>query len=194
MSAIDAVRAALWAAKVVVYAGLFIGIGGAFFRAWVAEPDPPVSAPWLAVALIAGLVATPASVGLQGLDALDLPLSGPQRKLAWETGLETSYGFTAIVAAFALFAGLFGVVAASRLARRSFSLIGLLGIGIALALSGHAATAAPRLLTCRPCSCMGFAWRSGSARCCRSSLAYVGQMTAAGRWRGSRERYPIRWW
>jgi copper transport protein len=141
------VRAALWAAKVVIYVGLFIGIGGAFFRAWVADPASPASAPWLAVALVAGLVATPASVGLQGLDALDLPLSGLLQKLAWETGLETSYGFTSIMAAFALFAGLFGLVAASRLVRRGFSLIGLLGIGLALALSGHAATAAPRLLT-----------------------------------------------
>jgi copper transport protein len=140
------VRAALWAAKVVIYAGLFIGIGGAFFRAWVADPDSPVSGPWLAVALVAGLVATPVSVGLQGLDALGLPLSGLQRKVAWEAGLETSYGFTAIAAVFAFFAGLFSLVAASRFVR-GFSLIGLLGIGVALALSGHAASAAPRLLT-----------------------------------------------
>jgi copper transport protein len=141
------VRVALWAAKVVIYAGLFIGIGGAFFRAWVADPDSPASGPWLAVVLVAGLAATPISIGLQGLDALDLPLSGLAQKLAWETGIETSYGFTAIAAAFALFAGLFGLVAASWFVRRSFSLIGLLGIGVALALSGHAATAAPRLLT-----------------------------------------------
>src|SRR5205085_517352 len=31
-----AVRAALWAAKVAIYLGLFVGIGGAFFRAWIA--------------------------------------------------------------------------------------------------------------------------------------------------------------
>jgi len=141
------VRQALWAVKVVIYAGLFIGIGGVFFRAWIAEPDASVSGPWLAVAVVAGLVATPVSVGLQGLDALDLPLSGLAQRLAWQTGLDTSYGFTAITAAFALFAGLLGLVAASRFVRRSFSLIGLLGIGGALALSGHAATAAPRLLT-----------------------------------------------
>jgi len=30
------VRPSLWAAKVIIYAGLFIGIGGAFFQAWLA--------------------------------------------------------------------------------------------------------------------------------------------------------------
>ena len=32
------VRPSLWAAKLIIYAGLFIGIGGAFFQAWVANP------------------------------------------------------------------------------------------------------------------------------------------------------------
>ena len=31
------VRSALWAAKVVVYAGLFLGIGGVFFRTWIRQ-------------------------------------------------------------------------------------------------------------------------------------------------------------
>src|SRR6266508_3934041 len=140
------VRAALWAAKVVIYVGLFIGIGGAFFRAWIADSASPAVVPWLVAALAAGLLATPVSVGLQGLDALDLPLSGLRQKLTWQAGLETSYGFTAIAAAFALFTGLFGVVARSVTLARVFSLLALLGLGFALALSGHAATAAPRLL------------------------------------------------
>jgi copper transport protein len=141
------VRVALWAAKVVIYVGLFIGIGGAFFRAWIGDQASPAAVPWLVAALAAGLVATPISVGLQGLDALGLPLSGLQQKIAWQSGLETAYGFTAITAAFALFAGLFGLIATSPILARILSLLALLGVGFALALSGHAATAAPRLLT-----------------------------------------------
>src|SRR5262245_10269125 len=140
------VRAALWAAKLVIYVGLFIGIGGAFFRAWIGC-DSRAAVPWLVAALAAGLLATPISVGLQGLDALGLPLAGLQQKIAWQAGLETAYGFTAIAAAFALFAGLFGLVATSPGPARVLSLSALLGAGGALALSGHAATAAPRLLT-----------------------------------------------
>ena len=42
------VRTALWAIKVVLYVGLFVGIGGAFFWAWIAEPDSRRrSQPWL---------------------------------------------------------------------------------------------------------------------------------------------------
>ena len=74
-----AVRTALWAAKLVIYLGLAVGIGGAFFRAWIAAPDRRAvplgqADPWIVTALIAGLAATALSVGLQGLDALELSL------------------------------------------------------------------------------------------------------------------------
>ena len=124
--------------------------------------------------LTAGLIAAPASVALQGVDALDLPLAALTRKLSWETGLETSYGLTAIAAAFALFAGLFACLAeSSRLAR-----------GLALARPPRRGarafaqrprqhgTAAARSAA-RRCSCMPCAWRSGSGRCCRSLWARV---------------------
>ena len=142
------VRTALWAVKVVLYVGLFAGIGGAFFCAWFAEPvSRRRSEPWLLMLLTAGLIAAPASVALQGVDALDLPLAGLTRKLSWETGLETSYGLTAIAAAFALFAGLFACLAESSRLARGLALLGLLGVGLALSLSGHASTAQPQLLS-----------------------------------------------
>src|SRR3954469_15186239 len=51
------VRPAVWAAKVVLYAALFLGIGGAFFRAWIADPvSRRRSQPWLLTLLVAGLV------------------------------------------------------------------------------------------------------------------------------------------
>jgi copper transport protein len=138
-----AVRIGLWAARVVLYLGLFLGIGGAFFRAWLVDARPP-AVPWIVALLIGGLIAVPISVGLQGLDALDLPLAGLKQRIAWQTGLETSYGRTAIVAATALFAGLLAMAARSVAVSRALSLAGLLGVGLALALSGHASTAEPR--------------------------------------------------
>src|SRR5262245_31956560 len=149
------VQTALWAAKLVIYAALFVGIGGAFFRAWFDVPlpnSPPVAGEgrvraWLVALLAAGLVATVLSVGLQGLDALELPLLGLAEKAAWQTGLETAYGLTAITAACTLFAGVFSLVATSPRIGRGLSLLGVAGIGLALSLSGHAGTVEPRWLT-----------------------------------------------
>jgi copper transport protein len=138
------VRATLWAVRVMIYVGLFVGAGGVFFAAWIAEGAARHS--WIVAALAAGLVAAPVSVGLQGLDALDLPLSGLRHMLAWETGLETPYGPTAIAAAVALLAAVFGCAAKSSGAGRGLSLLGVIGAGLALSLSGHASTAAPQLL------------------------------------------------
>ena len=139
-------RAVLWAAKLVLYVGLFVGVGGAFFRAWIAGPAARAAGPWMAAVLAAGLVAVPASVALQGLDALDLPLSAWRERPVWEAGLATSYGLTAIAAACALFAGLFALAARSQRTGRGLSLGGVLGLALALALSGHASTAAPQFV------------------------------------------------
>ena len=139
---------AVWAAKVVLYAALFVGIGGAFFSVWIADPvSRRRSQPWLLMLLAAGLVAAPASVALQGVDALELPLSGLARKVSWQTGLETSYGPTAITAAFALFAGFFACVAESARIARGLAFLGLFGVGLALSLSGHASTAVPQFVS-----------------------------------------------
>jgi copper transport protein len=96
--------------------------------------------------MVAGLFATALSVGLQGLDALDLGLVSLGGKLAWETGLHTSYGLTAIALGFALFGGLFSF-AANGTAARSLALAGIVLTGLALSLSGHASSAAPQVLT-----------------------------------------------
>ena len=68
-------------------------------------------------ALVAGLIAIPLSVGLQGLDALDLPLREITHVAVWKAGFETAYGLTAIVAALALFVALFTFAARSPNAR-----------------------------------------------------------------------------
>jgi len=147
-SADPVLQAALWAAKVAIYLGFAVGIGGAFFRAWIAPHGVAGSAePWIVTALIAGLAATPLSVGLQGLDALELSPREIGQRAAWETGLETAYGATAIVAAFALFAGVFSLAATSQRLSRVLSLMALVGVGAALALSGHAGSAEPRVIS-----------------------------------------------
>jgi len=136
------VRPVLWTVKVVLYVGLFAGVGGAFFCAWIADPvSRRRSQPLLLALISAGLAAGLASVGLQGIDALDLALSALTQQVSWQTGLETSYGLTAIAAVSALFAGFFACVAESSRIARGLALAGLLGVGLALSLSGHASTA-----------------------------------------------------
>jgi copper transport protein len=160
------VAISLWTVRVLVYAGLFVGIGGAFFRAWIGDVSWAVGPvrqglpSALLAALLLGLLAACLSVGLQGIDALDLPLSALARKPAWETGLETSYGLTALTAGCALLAGLFSFAAKSLRVARALSLVGLLGAGLALSLSGHASTAKPQFVS-RPAlflhvACIGF--------------------------------------
>jgi copper transport protein len=143
----SSVGAALWSARLVLYLGLIIGIGGAFFQAWLAEGRPRSVTAILGATLGAGLVAAVLSLGLQGLDALALPLAGLIEARPWQTGLATSYGTTVAVAAAALLAGIVALVVAARPhVARGFALAALLGIGLALSLSGHASTAAPRWL------------------------------------------------
>jgi copper transport protein len=153
------VRPSLWAAKVIIYAGLFIGIGGAFFQAWLANPALRLKGHgetareqrsrrlilfWV---LGLALAAVPVSVGLQGLDALGLPLAGLLQGIAWQTGFGTAYGRTAIAVALALAAGILALVVASRFIARILALSGVLAGAVALTLSGHAGTVEPRWLT-----------------------------------------------
>jgi copper transport protein len=142
-------RSALWAAKLLVYVGMVVGIGGAFFLTWIELTwieTRARRAPVVAALLAIGLIATPLSIGLQGLDALDLPIPKLMQAEVWRTGWETAYGLTALTAESAMLAGLLALAAPIRFAR-ALTLLGLLGIGLALSLSGHAGTVAPRVLT-----------------------------------------------
>jgi copper transport protein len=99
-------RLAIWLTKFVLYVGLFCGVGGAFYAAWIAiGPLAPRTRKLVAAALECGLAAAVISVGLQGVDVLGLPLSELRKSHAWMAGLATSYGWTASVALAALVAG-----------------------------------------------------------------------------------------
>jgi copper transport protein len=139
-----AVKVAIWAAKLALYIGLFIGIGGVAFIALIAQPRPlpPRAETWIAAAMVFGLIAAVLSAGLQGLDAMALPLTQAWRPQVWTTGLGTTYGATAVIAAVALMLGLAAPRAPSPLMKPlAFAALG--GVGLALAVSGHAGTAGP---------------------------------------------------
>ena len=140
------VRAAIWTARVAIYVALFLGVGGAFFMAWMTA-GARRGAGFVTSCLLLGLVAVPVSVGLQGLDALDLPLAGLGAPAVWRAGLATSYGITAAVALPALLLGLLSVGVRRTGVAKALALVGLLGVGLALAASGHASAAAPQWVT-----------------------------------------------
>jgi copper transport protein len=138
-------RLAIWLTKIVLYVGLFFGIGGAFYAAWIAiGPLAARTRKLIAAALECGLAAAIISVGLQGLDVLGLPLSQLRETHAWTAGLATSYGWTVGIALAGLVAAR---IALDTQSKRLLSSLALVGVGAALAASGHAAVAEPQLLT-----------------------------------------------
>jgi copper transport protein len=139
-------RAAIWAAKVALYLGLFLGVGGAVFHGIVAMV--PAGVRRFALSLIAvGLAAAALSAGLQGLDALDLPISAIAQPRPWSEGLATSFGRTVILAILSCCLGIVALGAERPVVRRASSIMALLGVGIALAASGHASAASPGIVT-----------------------------------------------
>jgi copper transport protein len=140
-------RWAILAAKLMLYVGLCVGIGGTFYAAWIAiEPQSLRTRTLIATTLTCGFLAAVMSVGLQGIDALGLPLSEVKRPRVWASGLVTSYGLSAVIAAAALIIGLVTLRTSAKYGRL-FSLLALLGAGAALAASGHASAAEPQFLT-----------------------------------------------
>lgn len=138
-------RAALWAAKLTLYLGLFLGAGGAFALAWIAPGNRHGMVAVTAFTAL-GLVAAPVSFGLQGLDALGAPLGLFGQPVTWQAAAATSYGYTAAVAFMALALALLALASEGALAR-GLALAALAGTGAALAASGHASAAAPQWLT-----------------------------------------------
>lgn len=134
--------------KVVFYIAMMIGVGGAVARNWLDGASGPTrtAGPLAIAAILAGFPTVVLLVGLQGLDALDAPLDALAQPPVWKAGLETSFGVTAIVAAFTLFAGLFAALASAPGPARVISLAALAGIGLSLAASGHASAASPQVL------------------------------------------------
>ncbi|MGN6311603.1 MAG: copper resistance CopC/CopD family protein [Xanthobacteraceae bacterium] len=141
----NVLRGAIWLARIVTYLGLFIGVGGAFFAAWIGPRDAAAMRSIGVGVSVAALVALALSVGLQGLDALGLPLSSLSNGDAWTIGVRGSFGHAAGFAAATLLLAMLSFRLSPPL-RRAMALLALIGTGLALAATGHAASAQPRYL------------------------------------------------
>ncbi|QLH73908.1 copper resistance protein CopC/CopD [Rhodopseudomonas palustris] len=139
-------RTAIWATRILVGFTLLTAVGGAAFLAWIAAV-PLAGAGMLTAGLaLVGLAAVVLSAGLQGLDALDLPLARLGDAAVWRAGASGSFGDAATLSGLAL------VLALAALRWRGWnarllSLGAVVSLGTAFAVSGHAATAGPRSLS-----------------------------------------------
>jgi copper transport protein len=97
--------------------------------------------------LLLGLVAAPASIGLQGLDLSLQPLSGLLAHETWKLGFFGSVGTTALIACGALLTGLVALSTTDHRLRGALAAAALAGIGAAFLASGHVSTAEPRIVS-----------------------------------------------
>jgi copper transport protein len=140
-----ALDALIWLARLGIYFGLYAGVGGAFFGAWISRTSSVQ--PAIGAALLMGCTAAIAAWGLQGLDLLGL---GPTDILAfapWQAAAHTSLAPSLLVAIVAMALAMTSLLDVSGRAKRVLSAAAILGVGIALAASGHASTASPQWLT-----------------------------------------------
>ena len=139
----------IWLARIGVYLGLFVGVGGAFFAAWIGQglAGSAVSRGALAIGLVSAFV----SLGLQGLDLLNLPFGAIATPAPWASALATSLGPSLLIAIAVMAMAWFAWKSPSTTVARVLTMLAMAGVGVSLATSGHAATATPQWLT-RPSS------------------------------------------
>lgn len=136
----DALLAAV--ARVVLFTGLALSVGGAVFTALIA---PPVAFA-RRLALGGALVVAPAAIllaGAEGLDRLDAPLADLAGAALWTEAARAPASFSALLWTLAAALAAAGLLVAR--AAPCFAALGLCALGFAA--SGHAASAPPRWLT-----------------------------------------------
>ena len=137
----------MWLTRLLVYIGLFVGVGGAFFLAWITRLGPATPIPLvIAAALLWAFWRLRSRSVSRGWTRSQHPSLRSRTKTIWVGGLETPYGPTAVIAVLALVCGFFSLAVPGRWQARSLSLLGLIGVGGALTASGHASTAEPQWL------------------------------------------------
>jgi len=141
----DIVDGLIWLTRIGVYLGLFAGIGGAFFCAWIGQGAADGSK-LIPGALVVGLVGAVASLGLQGIDLLGVPLGRLATAAPWTGALATSLGPSLLIAIAAMATALAARLSVSTRIARMLSAAAMAGVGLALAATGHAATAPPQWL------------------------------------------------
>ncbi|WP_157959950.1 copper resistance CopC/CopD family protein [Devosia submarina] len=135
----------LWLARLVLFIGIFFGVGGAAFR--ILAELPRTAARFACWASVAGLVAIPAIFGVQGVDLLGRGLSGLLAGQAWELAMASPYSATLALAAAALGLSLLSLALSPPVASRVIASIAVLLVGLGISASGHASAAEPRWLT-----------------------------------------------
>jgi copper transport protein len=139
------VAAGLWASKLVLYCGLFLGVGGAFAIAWLL-PVSRAGRGFVRIALAAGAAGALLSAGFQGLDTRGASAGRYLDPLAWSSGFSTSYGQTVMWAIIALILAALSTVPTRVAPSCILSLAAVAAGAGGLALSGHASSAEPQLL------------------------------------------------
>ena len=133
----------IWLARVGLYLGLFVGVGGVFFARWVAWSTTGMTVPRAALAI--GIPSAAASLGALGLDLLGLPPSALATAPPWKVAFATSAGPALLVAIAAM---LFALMALRSVwYARALAVVAFISVGLSLAMTGHAATAPPEALT-----------------------------------------------
>jgi copper transport protein len=98
-------------------------------------------------ALYIGLVSAPLALGLQGLDLQNLPLADLVAPAPWRSAFATSLGPSLLMAIAAMAIARLAWRSPGRLISRILISFAMLGVGLSLAITGHAATASPQWLT-----------------------------------------------
>lgn len=137
-------RSAMWATGIVANLAALSAVGAVFFLAWVAiGPAGAAVRAGIAATAIVGLGALALSIGLQGLDVLDLPFGRFGDREVWSAGTSGSFGLSVGIAAAALGLSLSAVAGRTGVLRLT-ALMAVLGLGASFAISGHTATTEPR--------------------------------------------------
>ena len=136
-------NALIWLSRIGLYLGLFVGVGGVFFARWIAWSMTGMGVPRAALAV--GLPSAVASLGVLGLDLLGLTPAALATAAPWTIAFATSAGPALLVAIAAM---LLALMAQGRAwYARVLAAIALAGVGLSLAMTGHAATAPPEIVT-----------------------------------------------
>jgi copper transport protein len=96
-------------------------------------------------ALVVGVCGAIASLGLLGVDLLGLPPSALLTSTPWRIAFATSAGPALLVAIAAMLIAMIALRGAPH--ARALSALAFVGVGLSLAMTGHAATAPPEVLT-----------------------------------------------
>jgi copper transport protein len=134
----------IWLVRIGVYLGLFVGVGGVFFAAWIG--GGPDGGRIILGALGVGMVSAVASLGLQGLDLHGLPVTALATLAPWKGAFSTSFGPSLLIAFLAMVIASFAWRSPTMTIAWVLTSLAMAGTGLSLALSGHAATAAPQWL------------------------------------------------